>query len=179
MDRLRNYWTETSKDGLPPLRTCRTYDDDEAFTKIALSLLSRKTGMGLSAPDAIAATFQRSQDRASFYESLQLRMAKQYNDSLPSCTLDLVESIAQIFGSELKQMAETELATSFKPYTPRNFSEDQRKKDKARRFCFDDGFFRSRKIQNLDFRLVETISQVQSLRLDGMETLPSYEPPAM
>jgi len=58
----------------------------------------------------------------------------------------------------------------------RRSSSSKKSAKKSRRFFPDgDGFFRSRRVKNLDWKLVEAISQVQSLRLDGAP--PPQAPP--
>lgn len=60
----------------------------------------------------------------------------------------------------------------------------KKKKQSSKRMFFPDssgdskgrGFFRTRKVQNIDWKMAEAITQVQSLRLDGDERTPTNRP---
>lgn len=223
----------------PPLRTARTYDDDDAFGAVALNLLSRRGAMDLSASEAIRSTLARRQERASFLEGLQHR--RLHFARLSPGTANLVQEVDRVFGAELRRIVEAETASVKRQelllqdssnamvmggavgsgsrnhhagsgvyHHQHNHQHGQHQhhqkqpNKKSRRFFPDHGeasaasagssFFRSRKVQNIDFKLVEAISQVQSLRLDGMPPpaasssgtaavadafSPEYEPPSM
>ncbi|GKY96858.1 hypothetical protein MPSEU_000644900 [Mayamaea pseudoterrestris] len=213
MDRLRNLF-ESRMDSAPqvvhcpgrqgfrppPLKTTNlSYDDDETFGRVALSLLSRHTGYGLSVSDAIKTTFPKPEDRLVFLENLHHRTCPSTN--LSPNTSSLVDQVEKTFGKELRKIAQQEnvnLKRHVCDSLPRSTSinsvgtnssqssKSQPKRHKSRRFFADcdNVLFRSRKVQNIDFRLVEAISQVQSLCLDG--TTPraavasgGYEAPSM
>ena len=179
----------------PPLRTTNlSFDDDETFGKVALSLLSRHTGYGLSISETIKSTLLMPEDRLRFYESLLHRQCPSSN--LSPNTLSLVDQVERTFGSELKRITQQEsvslkrqvsFSRSASIGTASSFStESQPKRCKNRRFFADcdNVLFRNRKVQNIDFRLVEAIAQVQSLRLDGASpkaqgSFGGYEAPSM
>ena len=191
----------------PPLRTSSTYDDDDAFNSVALNLLSRHRALDLSVAEVIKCTLVKPQDRASFFEGLQHRKCRVVNIS-PS-TYSLLQDTDRTFGSELRRIVESESSILKRQNvlpTPRNnmLSSGSSgssssgaaplstrgtapKKRKTRRFfpdCDSSVLFRSRRVQNIDWRLVDAISQVQSLKLDGapsgtMDGVDSYEPPTM
>jgi len=190
----------------PPLRTSNTYDDDEAFTRVALNLLSRHEALGLSPSDTINSTIGSPQDRASFFEGLNLRKSRL--TSLSPSTVSLVQDVDMKFGHELRKLVDVEHVTlrrqNHSPAHPQygmissnnscgsgNRPQEavSAKKRKNRRF-FPEGeasvFFRSRRVQNIDWTLVEMTQQVQSLQLDGNDVMAStgnhrgeYEPPSL
>jgi hypothetical protein len=213
MDRLRNLF-ESRMDSAPqvvhcpgmrgfrppPLKTTNlSYDDDDTFGKVALNLLSRHTGYGLSVSDTIKSTLLKAEDRLSFLENLNHRTCPSAN--LSPNTLSLVGQVEKTFGNELRKITQQEsfnLKRQVCDSLPRNTSinsvgtnsslsaESQPKRRKSRRFFADCDtvLFRNRKVQNIDFRLVEAISQVQSLCLDGTSprapvALAGYEPPSI
>lgn len=177
----------------PPLRTTGTYDDDEFFNSVALNMLARYEALNLSIPEAISCTLVSVGSRLSFWEALSSRIAR--SDHMSPSTQSLVQQTHLLFSIELKRMLEHELDTTSKkspPTAPRHitrplsFDKTTKSKKKGRRFFPDcDAFFRSKKVVNLDWTLTQTIQQVQSLQLDGMENgddndkergMP-YEPP--
>jgi hypothetical protein len=193
----------------PPLRTSNTYDDDDdAFNKIALNLLSRYETLDRSASDALHSTLLSPQDRVSFLEALLHR--KNRLASLSPTTASLIQEIDRALGYELRTIVEAEHVTFHRQNhqcSTSSWSRDSsgeeggsdtintihhgganNKKRKARRFFPDTGdaasvFFRSRRVQNIDWKLVEMAQQVQSLQLDGNPATASsmthckYEPP--
>ena len=178
----------------PPLRTTGTYDDDEFFNSVALNLLARYEALNLSISEAICCTLVSVGSRLSFWEALCCRMARSEHDMSPSMQ-SLVHQTHQLFSVELKQMLQNELETTAAskkspPTAPRHITRplsfDKKAKKKGRRFFPDcDAFFRSKKVVNLDWTLTQTMHQVQSLQLDGMENendkergMP-YEPPQL
>jgi hypothetical protein len=179
----------------PPLRTTSTYDDDESFNKVALNLLTRHTGYTLSVREAITSTLEKPEDRVSFLENLNNRKGPPARISPNSSSL--IDKIEKTFGKELRKMVQRQnvslkrqvcddlsLGAHSGGANSSRSTEAQPKRRKSRRFfadCDSAGLFRSRRVQNIDFRLVEAISQVQSLRLDGTSPIDSgpggYEPP--
>lgn len=178
----------------PPLRTTNTYDDDEPFNSVALNLLSRQRALGCyhpSSADIIRSVLLKPQDRTSFLEALQNRKCRMATMS-PTLS-SLIDDVDRTFGKDLKAIVDSEKVslkrqdcqTSSCPST--NNPYEPPKKQKSRRFFSDadvSGFFRSRRIQNLDWSLVEAVAQVQSLRLDGTDEMSSgensdYEAPDM
>lgn len=183
----------------PPLRTTSTYDDDEAFNSVALNLLSRHHALDMTIEEILSSTLLKAQDRASFLEGLQHRRFR-----AATTTVSLVQEVDKVFGSELRRMVEAETTTLKRQnrddlMTPRSLNgtamlvssgsgsssckQAKPKKIKSRRFfpdCDSNIFLRSRRIQNIDWKLVEAITQVQSLRLDGAASSDEnvdYEPP--
>lgn len=159
MDRLRRVWNETHRQ--PPLRTTSTYDDDEAFNTTAKQLL----GVARNPKEAIYVVLVTPNQRASFFEGLCNRKER--------IATPLIHSIDEQFGSILKDIVMNETAN---PKTPRF---DQHEK-KPRRFFPDVDFRKTRRVQNIDWKLCATISAVDNLRLDGHQppaTSTSYEPP--
>lgn len=173
----------------PPLRTAGTYDDDEFFNNVALNLLARYEALNLSITEAICCTLVSVGSRLSFWEALSSRIARA--EHMPPSTQSLVQQTHQLFSVELKRMLESELDTASKspPTAPRHITRplslDKKAKKKGRRFFPDcDAFFRSKKVVNLDWTLTQTIQQVQSLQLDGMENDDKerdmlYQPPQL
>jgi hypothetical protein len=194
----------------PPLRTTsNTYDDEEAFTNVAINLLSRYEALGLSANEAIMATIVDPRERISFHEALCIRKCRSVHVSPSSAVL--VGHVDKAFGGELMKIIKLESGNmkilsldkhldhgECPPTTPRaihissssgsdSHHEVVEKKTRRRRFFPDTdskggGFFRSRKVQNIDWSMAEAVSQVQSLRLDGSCTpkegnVGVYEPP--
>jgi hypothetical protein len=194
----------------PPLRTTNTYDDDDVFNKLALNLLSRYGALGLSAKDTLHATLLAPQDRASFLEALLNRKGRL--PALSPQTASLIHDVDRLFGHELKAIVDSEHVTlkrqnyhgstsSSSGDSMGNVNRDScnncssatggggvaNKKCKSRRFFPESGeptsvFFRSRRVQNIDWKLVEMTQQVQSLQLDGSTastpaTNVKYEPP--
>jgi hypothetical protein len=193
----------------PPLRTSNTYDDDDAFNKVALSLLSRYETLDRSAGEALHSTLLSPQDRASFLEALTHR--KNRLSSLSPTTASLIQQVDRALAYELKTIVEAEHVTLHRQIVHCSTSlwssdsggetggQDTKsnihlgvannKQKKARRFFPDTGdassvFFRSRRVQNIDWKLVEMAQQVQSLQLDGSPATGSsmvhckYEPPS-
>jgi hypothetical protein len=193
----------------PPLRTTSTYDDEDAFNNVSLNLLSRYDALSLSASEAIKATIISPRERISFHEALSIRRSRSLHVS-PSTAL-LVERVDKTFGSDLLNMIREEtggeeirswgkrqFSVGGSPATPRAIqnstssgSESRHdvfeKKTRRRRFFPDSdsksgGFFRSRRVKNIDWNLAEAVSQVQSLRLDGSQGTPkcdsTYQPPS-
>jgi hypothetical protein len=176
----------------PPLRTSSTYDDDDAFNNVALNLLSRHNTLGLSAQEAILATLIDSNQRASFYEGLCVRLDR--TTHLSPNTSSLVQCIYETLGKELKDMvtSETKGAPYYpnKPVTPRsNMGYCRNVKQLVQRRFFPEGvgtekqqqqqmmspsigggvalFGSKRRVQNIDWKMAEAIQQVNHLRLDG------------
>jgi len=193
----------------PALRTYNTFDDDEAFSNVALHLLSRREALGLSTTETIKATLISPSERESFLDGLHARKARATH--LSPSTASLVESIDTTFGDELcrivyeeskgdQTQAPSEHETddgTHPPITPRHikssassnssgssYQHSQQKKNRRRFFPDSDskskGFFRSSKVQNVDWKLTEAIEQVQSLRLDGSpeQGKNGYKPPS-
>lgn len=198
----------------PPLRTSSTYDDEEAFTNVALNLLSRNGALGLSPAETIMATIISHRERISFYEALCIRRCRSVHVS-PSNS-SVVEQVDRTFGHELIRMIKEECGDTrnqsvgrqlgnmgqHPPTAPRGIqiamSSDSQpevveKKSRRRRFFPDSeakggGFFRSRKVKNIDWSLAEAVTQVQALRLDGAsgpsgpcgtpKGFGAYEPPS-
>lgn len=161
MDRLRRVWNETHRP--PPLRTTSTYDDDEAFNNTAKQLF----GVSRSPKEAIFAVLVTPQQRSSFLEGLCHRKERTPNS--------LILSIDERFGSILKDIISSETAN---PKTPRC---DEHEK-KPRRFFPDVDFRKTRRVQNIDWKLCAAVTAVGNLRLDGHQpttciTNNSYEPP--
>lgn len=183
----------------PPLRTSNTYDDEDIFNNVSLNLLSRYDALGLSAAETIQATIISQQERISFHEALCIRRSRSVHHVSPSTAL-LVERVDKTFGCELMRMIREEnggkeiqtwgkchFSADGPPTTPPAGSEVVEKKARRRRFFPDSdskggGFFRSRKVKNIDWSLAEAVSQVQSLRLDGSPSTPkgagAYQPPS-
>lgn len=176
----------------PPLRTSNTYDDDDAFYNVGRNLLSRHFALELSVSEAIRCTLIKPQERVSFYEGLQYRKLRMAHTPHRSpTTMTLIEDIDRTFGAELKKMIDAENVCLKRQELCPAWSGSmvqEPKKQKHSRFFPDSSsdpgsssFFRSRaRVQNLDWKLVEAISQVQSLRLDGSPAQPSghYQPPS-
>ncbi|GAX13634.1 hypothetical protein FisN_14Lh355 [Fistulifera solaris] len=174
----------------PPLRTTGTYDDDEFFNSVALNLLARYEALNLSFQEAICCTLVSAESRLSFWEALSSRITR--SEHLSPSTQSLVQKTHQLFHVELKRMLDNELDMTAKkspPTAPRHITRplsfEKQTKKKGRRFFADyDSFFRSKKVVNLDWTITQTIQQVQSLQLDGVEDddkdrgLP-YEPPQL
>jgi hypothetical protein len=186
----------------PPLRTCSTYDDDEAFNNVALNLLSRHNTLGLSATEAILATLIDTNQRSSFYEALCIRLDRLAH--LSPNTASFVHCLNENIGKELREMVlaenKGEPCYAKKPVTPRGIGYCRNMKQKVNRRFFPDGekgmvsspipstatgggiFGSKRRVQNIDWKLAEAIQQVNHLRLDGSQTSPpqkmnGYEAP--
>lgn len=176
----------------PPVRTSSTYDDEEAFSRVALNLLSRYQALGISASETIKTVLVKPGDKASFLEGLSVR--KSQMSHLSPSTATLVESVDQNFYKELIRMVEEENNRA-PPTTPRAMAMSSGAEKKANRrgrfFTFPDsdgsqsgGFFRSRRICNIDWTINETVQQVQTLTLDGPSPCDtrsgegSYTPPS-
>jgi hypothetical protein len=191
----------------PPLRTSDTYDDEDAFKNVSLNLLSRYEALELSASETIKSTLISPQERISFHEALCIRRCRSLHVS-PS-NASLVERVDKTFGSDLLKIIRDESGGEESrswgkrqfgcpPTTPRAIqnstssgSESRHdvfeKKTRRRRFFPDSdskggGFFRSRRVKNIDWNIAEAVSQVQSLRLDGSQDTPkcdsTYQPPS-
>jgi hypothetical protein len=192
----------------PPLLTSSTYDDEEAFVSVSLNLLSRYEALGLSAKETIKSTLIYPRERDSFFEALCARKSR--STHISTSTASLVDSVDRAFGRELMKMTQEEnggcnlqqpcvmrkFSDDILPTTPRatnvrsptfSNSESRRQdtssaKKNRRRFFPESGFFGSRKVQNIDWKLAEAIEQVQCLRLDGSARTPrnsmGYEPPS-
>ena len=195
----------------PPLRTVGTYDDDEFFNNVALNMLSRYEALNLSASEAIWSTLVSPRNRASFLEGLYTRSAR--TSSMSPSVRSLIQNTTDAFGRELRKIVESETPggtyakespcfENLPPTTPRHvarghsgaFSMPTGGKKKSRSFFPDcdskpgtctGSLFRSRKVQNLDWKLTEAIQQVQALKLDGdyvysdEQRADCYEPPTM
>jgi hypothetical protein len=195
----------------PPLRTTNTYDDDDVFNKLSLNLLSRHGALGLSVNETLHSTLINPQDRASFMEALLNRKSRM--QGLSPQTASLIHDVDRLFGHELKAIVDAEnvslkrqnyhgSTSSSSKNSSGNINSDYcndnastsggggvaNKKCKSRRFFPESGeptsvFFRSRKVQNIDWKLVEMTQQVQTLQLDGSPAPPgpatqaNYEPP--
>jgi hypothetical protein len=207
MDRFR-VWVEASRSASspcgnrpPPVRTSHTYDDDDTFNQVALNLLSRYSALGISTCDTIKMTLPQPHDRVSFFDGLQTRRCR------PTLS-PLVDNIDKTFGLDLKTIVDAECLGiktlrhgDMPPITPRHIQgptsssscsasqpsyNEAPKKRKNRRFFPDcdssNGLFRSRRVQNIDWKLTEVVSQVQTLRLDGTSesfARGEYEPPSI
>jgi hypothetical protein len=192
MDRLITWSSLSSFDGSsagttnydrpPPLRTVGTYDDDDFFNNVALNMLSRYEALNLSVSEAICSTLVSPKHRASFYEGLCSRLSRASHMHMSPSQRSLIQNTKKVFGRELRRIVESECTDNFGTYLkqspefnnnlPPTTMRHSEKKKKGRRFFPDSdskagGFFRSRKVQNIDWKLAEAIQQVQSLRLDG------------
>jgi len=100
----------------PPLRTARTYDDDDAFNAVAANLLSRHR---IHDNDNSAATIEaiirlalpRRQERASFLEGIQHRRLSARFAHLPATTKSLVADVDKAFGVQLRKIVDAETAS--------------------------------------------------------------------
>lgn len=188
----------------PPLRTSNTYDDDEAFSNVALNLLSRHDTLGLTAQEAILATLFDHSQRVSFYEGLCIRLDR-FTHLSPNTT-SLVQCVHEKLGNDLKQMILSEskgapCCYTNKPVAPRgNIGYCRNVKQLVQRRFFPEGGDKQqissgnntilfggskRRVQNIDWKMAEAIQQVNQLRLDGMSPMQQqihtktvvYEPP--
>jgi hypothetical protein len=180
----------------PPLRTANTYDDEDAFNNVSLNLLSRYEALDLSASETIEATIISQRERISFHEALCIRRCRSVHVS-PS-NASLVERVNKAFGSELLRMSREETSgettrswgkRDCPPTTPRGIQNSSgsesrddyfEKKTRRTRFFPDSdskggGFFRPRRVQNIDWKLAEAVTQVQSLCLDGSPVPPKFD----
>jgi hypothetical protein len=192
MDRLRRVWNDTHRP--PPLRTTSTYDDDEAFQSTAKQILARVKSTQSSPRDAIYHVLVSANQRACFWEGLNQRKDRDQTNHLPSGLAMLVQALEDAsVGKLLKDICSRE---SSNPKTPRcdnntssssshhtnNSAEghqqpysaqhQQPKKCSTRRFFPADFVvmdFRknTRRVQNIDWKLCEANSAVDSFRLDG------------
>jgi hypothetical protein len=186
--------TKSSHSRPAPLRTVGTYDDDAFFNNVALNMISRYEGLSLSISEALICTLASPRNRSSFLDGLCSRLAR--TSQLSPLSLSLVQKTDQLFGHELRKIVELGFSEnpsqhhhhkqgtygrSFPPKTPRHVmgpsssgsnsqsSSGYGKKKKSRSFFPDceASFFRSRKVQNIDWKLTEAIEHVKCLRLDG------------
>lgn len=156
VDRLRRVFDGRRP---PPLKTASTYDDDDNFARTANHLLE-KYHAGISPKDAIQIVLASPKQRTSFFEGINLRKDKEHLK-----LASVVDIMEKLFYGELKLICGNESQMSAKKHTTRKF--------------FQDGeLFRKRKIQNIDWKLTESIQQVENLRLDGSTPKHvAYEPP--
>lgn len=194
----------------PPLRTTNTYDDDDVFNKLALNLLSRYGALGLSVRETLHSTLITPQDRASFMEALLNRKGRMPSMSPQTASLihdvdrlfgNELKSLVDAEHVTLKRQNYHGSTSSSSRDSVRSTNRDScneslsasggvggvaNKKCKSRRFFPESGeptsvFFRSRRVQNVDWKLVEMTQQVESLQLDGTARPPAthatYEPP--
>lgn len=182
-----------------PLRTVATYDDDAFFQATTLSMLSQYEGLNLSAAEVISAVLASPRSQCSFLEGMNSRLAR--SSHMTSSAQELLQKANHAFGPELRKLVGNSSLGSCErglpPTTPRNVScpsdasshRSSNSSGKKKRSFFPDcdmmsgGLFRSRKVKNLDWSIVEAIEQVQSLRLDGSTSngdrpsAPGYLPP--
>jgi hypothetical protein len=190
----------------PTLRTTSTYDDDEAFSKISLKLLATVELNGLSAKETIMQTLIQPRDRSSFLEGMHIRLSRssQFSPSTASLVQSMFDQFGDELKRIVEEESGERNCHPFysphvseekrpPPTTPRHVrshssfqgAESNAQKTAAhpssrRRFFSDSesgGFFCSRKVRNLDWKLAEAIQQVQSLRLDGTTPLAYQAPP--
>jgi hypothetical protein len=93
----------------PPsiIRTSNSYDNhDEQFSTVSLNLLSRlECSLGqLSHEEAVKSVLTCPQDRSSYFEALCIR--KKHASHYSPTTADLIQSIDQTFGAQLRQIVE-------------------------------------------------------------------------
>ena len=182
-----------------PLRTVATYDDDMFFQTTSLNMLSRYEGLNLSAAEVISSVLASPRSQSSFLEGLNSRLAR--SSHLSPSAQELLLKANHVFGPELRKIVGNNTFASCErglpPTTPRNIScpsseassqHSSNSSGKKKRSFFPDcdmisgGLFRSRKVKNIDWNLVEAIEQVESLRLDGntagdRPNLVGYRPP--
>ena len=200
------FWRSIMSRRPPPLRTSGTFDDDEYFNSVALNMLARYQALNLSSSETIRSSLPSAKIRASFFEGMCSRLARA--SGMPPSIQTLLLSTKEAFGDELNVMVESEnhfqVHTSFPsgngvdslpPITPRHtaksfasrvFGQSSTKKNNRSFFPDGDskpGLFRTRKVQNIDWKMAEAIQQVQTLRLDGQNSpqkrLRAYEPPQL
>jgi hypothetical protein len=97
----------------PPsiIRTSNSYDNhDEQFSAVSRNLLSRFECLGLSHEEAVKSVLISPQDRSSYFEALCIR--KKHASHYSPTTADLIQSIDQTFGEQLRQIVAQDGALS-------------------------------------------------------------------
>lgn len=158
---------------IPPLRTSSTYDDDEAFNRIALNLLSRFEALPMSAKDAIQSVLLSPASIASFLEGLNTRKAR--SSLMSPSTSCLIHRIDATFSADLHKLVEKNSSIC-----PPRLHDTCHAPRRLRRFFSDSDclpVFRARKVQNIDWRMAEAIEHVEALQLDEPPRV-GYKPPS-
>jgi hypothetical protein len=146
----------------PPLKTSSSYDDDELFANVSLSMLSRHDALGLSVDETIKSVLISPSDRASFLRALNSRKARCaaiiYGTSpgirsshLSPSKMSLVEAVEFKFGQHLHEMVESE--------------------SQHRHMCSQPCVQRNHgNVEDLIDRMISLSSSQSSMTLDGSES---------